>query len=56
MGKHEAPETATTLSRRVARHALHPATHILTLVSLHVAALGVLGFAEKLPVLSVLLH
>lgn len=56
MGKHEAPETSTSLSRRVARHALHPATHILTLISLHVAALAVLALAEDLPVLSLLLH
>lgn len=56
MGKHEASKRNTSLSRRLARHAMHPAAHILTLVSLHVAALAVLGFAQKLPLLTAVLH
>ena len=48
MGKHEAPEA----KKSVARHALHPVVHIVTLVSLHVSALVVI---EKTPLLHLLL-
>ncbi|MEJ3745534.1 hypothetical protein WEI85_19860 [Actinomycetes bacterium KLBMP 9797] len=56
MGRHEAPEPRTPLPRRLARHALHPAAHIIALVGLHIAALTVLGVAEKLSLLTGLLH
>ncbi|GAA4731721.1 hypothetical protein [Phytohabitans rumicis] len=56
MGKHEVPETKRSLSRRAAQRALHPATHVITLITLHVVALGILGVAEKLPLLTTLLH
>lgn len=58
MGKHEAAEakneanTKKSVARYLARHALHPVVHIVTLVSLHVAALVVV---EKTPLLSLLL-
>jgi hypothetical protein len=51
MGKHETPETTTSLARRATRHALHPIVHLLTLVTLHVVALGVI---EKTPLLTLL--
>lgn len=56
MGKHEARRPASaakkSVARHLARHALHPVVHIVTLVSLHVAALVVV---EKTPLLSLLL-
>lgn len=56
MGKHEARRQAIGakkfVARHLARHALHPVVHIVTLVSLHVAALVVV---EKTPLLSLLL-
>jgi hypothetical protein len=63
MGKHEAPEPTNVpepltapeskarLSQRFGRRALHPITHILALISLHVVALGLL---EKTPLLTLL--
>lgn len=52
MGKHEASAAKKSVARHLARHALHPVVHIVTLVSLHVAALVVV---EKTPLLSLLL-
>jgi hypothetical protein len=52
MGKHEAAEAKKSVAHHLARHALHPVVHIVTLVSLHVAALVVV---EKTPLLSLLL-
>lgn len=49
MGKHEAPEPKRST---IMRHALHPAVHIVTLVSLHSAALLIV---EKTPLLTLLL-
>jgi hypothetical protein len=52
MGKHEAPEPKRSVRHTIARHALHPAVHILTLVSLHNAALLVV---ENTPLPTLLL-
>ncbi len=52
MGKHEAPEPKRSLRRRIARHALHPATHIITLVALHTIALVLI---DKTPLLGLML-
>jgi hypothetical protein len=52
MGKHEAPEPKRPVRHTIVRHALHPAVHIITLVSLHSAALLVV---EKTPLLTLLL-
>lgn len=54
MGKHEAPRNhpkANQIGRRCAKVATHHATHIVTLVSLHAAALLIL---EKSPILLIL--
>lgn len=52
MGKHEAPEPKGSRRRSIARHALHPVVHIITLVALHIAALVVI---DKTPLLTLLL-
>ena len=52
MGRHEAPEPKRSVGHRLARHAFHPVVHIITLVSLHSAALLVV---ERTPLLSLLL-
>jgi hypothetical protein len=54
MAKHEAPEPRPAAwRRRATRHIWHPATHILTLVSLHVVALSLIekahAFAPLIP-------
>jgi hypothetical protein len=57
MGKHEAPETPETpepkrsTRHRIADAALHPVVHIITLVSLHSAALLLI---DKTPLLTLL--
>ncbi|EXG81979.1 hypothetical protein [Cryptosporangium arvum] len=52
MGKHAAPDPERLGCRhRITRGALHPLTHIVTLVGLHVAALTVI---EKTPLLTFL--
>jgi hypothetical protein len=51
MGKHEAPEPKRSLRSRLARHALHPAIHIITLVALHTIALVVI---DKTPLLALM--
>lgn len=54
MGKHEAPRNhpkAAVVGRKCAKVATHHATHIVTLVSLHAAALVIL---EKSPILLML--
>lgn len=51
MGKHEAAEPKGSRRRTIARHALHPVVHIITLVTLHSAALLVV---DKTPLLSLL--
>jgi len=52
MGKHEAAEPKRPIHCRIMRHALHPVTHIIALVSLHSIALLVV---EKTPLLTLLL-
>jgi hypothetical protein len=52
MGKHEAPEPKRSVRDTIMRHALHPVVHIVTLVSLHSAALLIV---EKTPLLTLLL-
>jgi hypothetical protein len=54
MGKHEAPEAPEpkrSTRRRIADAAMHPVVHIITLVSLHSAALLVI---EMTPLLTLL--
>lgn len=60
MGKHEASKHRSNSdsnsfgrqrARKLASHALHPLTHIIALVSMHVVALGIL---EKSPLLTLL--
>ncbi|MBG0568793.1 hypothetical protein [Actinoplanes aureus] len=51
MPKHESAESQPTRLRRAARHALHPVSHVTSLVTLHAAALLVI---EKTPVHSLL--
>jgi hypothetical protein len=51
MGKHEAPEPKRSVGQRLARYALHPVVHIITLVTLHSMALVVV---EKTPLLTLL--
>jgi hypothetical protein len=45
------PSARRQLTRKVASHALHPLTHIVALLSMHVIALGIL---EKTPLLTIL--
>jgi hypothetical protein len=52
MPKHQAPQPKRSLGRTLARHAMHPVVHIITLVSLHVAAMVVV---DKTPLLTLLL-
>jgi hypothetical protein len=52
MGKHEAPTPKRSIGRTLARHAMHPVVHIVTLVTLHVVALVVV---DKTPLLALLL-
>jgi hypothetical protein len=52
MGRHEAPEPIRPLRQRLLRHAMHPLTHLLTLLSLHIAALTLI---DKTPLLTLLL-
>ena len=63
MGRHEAgtrhdnpgnggsPTRKRHLTRTLGRHAMHPVTHILMLLALHVVALGIL---DKTPLLTLL--
>jgi hypothetical protein len=51
MGKHEIPQPKESVARTVARTAMHPMVHIITLVTLHVVALCVI---DKTPLLALL--
>jgi hypothetical protein len=52
MGEHEVTSTPKqSLGRTLARHAMHPVVHIITLVSLHVVAFAVV---EKTSLLTLL--
>jgi hypothetical protein len=52
MGKHEASEPRRSVGYRLARRALNPVVHLITLVTLHSAALVIV---DKTPLLSLLL-
>ena len=52
MGKHEVPQPKRSVRHSLTRRALHPVTHVITIVMLHVAALTVI---EKTPLLTLLL-
>ncbi|MET7397335.1 hypothetical protein ABZS66_28005 [Dactylosporangium sp. NPDC005572] len=51
VAQHAATERPHRKTRTIAKHALHPVVHVAGLVSLHVAALGVI---DKTPLLAVL--
>jgi hypothetical protein len=53
VAKHEQPEDPRARYRRLARHALHPFTHIAALIGLHLVAVTIL---EKTPLIDLLLH